>query len=113
VLCTLRRCAVAMGDTDMTYINEEMVCRAIIREALALGWTVSVHDGEEWAVKRSDNTSEIFNAANSVDTCTLLFRKHGDRVGTVFLVWGNSPEELICDHSDNDVINALVNRVNA
>lgn len=33
--------------------NEQKIARRIINSALAEGWSVSVNDGENWAVKKS------------------------------------------------------------
>lgn len=70
---------------------------------------MSVHDGEEWAVVKSTNQTAIFEAATATDQSNLRFRlAGGENVGTVFLVFGNSPEELIADYTDNEVMRTLV-----
>jgi hypothetical protein len=81
----------------------------IIDRALAKGYTVSVNDGEEWTTKHSSNRGIIMAALASTDSDILLIRDaNGRRLGLIFLVWGNSPEEVVCDCSDKPEILELV-----
>ena len=49
------------------------------------------------------------DALCSTDGDTLLVRDaHGHKLGTILLIWGNSPEEVVCDHTDNEAIGRLV-----
>jgi hypothetical protein len=93
----------------MSIAQEKTAAGRIIDRALAKGWLISVNDGEEWVVKKSVKRKQIMDALQSTDSDTLMIRKpDGTKVGTIFLVWGNSPEEVVCDNSDNAEINALV-----
>ena len=81
-----------------------------MRAALNAGYTVSVSDGEEWTVKRSDSEAVILPALATTGYDTLRFRHSaGEHVGSAYLVWGNeeSGECLIADHTDNDAMEAL------
>ena len=92
--------------------TESTVLKSLIRNAIARGYLISVHDGEEWAVVKSKDATAIFEAATATDESNLRFRLiGGEFIGTVYLVFGNSPEELIADYSDNDAIRALVDSV--
>lgn len=91
---------------------ETMICNALVTKALAIGYTVSVYDGEEFALKRCADKATIIAALGSTDHDALHFRNaDGVKVGVVALIYGNG-RDLISDHSDNAAINALVNSVN-
>jgi hypothetical protein len=92
-----------------THQNIELpIARRLVRDALAKGYSVSVYDGEEWALKRSSKFTEIMGALASTDCDTLRFRNAaGEIVGSVWLIWGNL-DDLISDHTDNAAINDLV-----
>jgi hypothetical protein len=97
---------------EYTTSGERGVATRLVRAALNAGYTVSVSDGEEWTVKRSDSEAVILPALATTGYDTLRFRNSaGDYVGSAYLVWGNeeSGECLIADHTDNDAIEALYN----
>lgn len=82
---------------------EARIIRHLVKEAKRLGHTVSVCDGEEWAVKRSQNAKEIVKAAMSVDEARLRIRNHeGDKLCDAFLVFGNDGYDVISDWAYND-----------
>ena len=94
--------------------GEARVARKLIRAALAAGYTVSVHDGEEWTVKRSIREADILDALATTDEDRLLMRSPtandiGEVVGSFWLVYGNDEngEELISDHTDNEACDRL------
>ena len=87
---------------------ERRIVRKMIKDALAKGWTISVFDGEEWALKRSRKEHDVLEALCSTDSDTLKFRdKLARPIGNVMLVWGND-EDVISDHSDNEKMNAFM-----
>lgn len=89
--------------------TEKSVLRGIINRALAKGFTVSLFDGEEWTVRRSRNAQEVIGAMFTVDEETLRFRDaEGVKIGDAFIVHGNSPEEVVCDHTDSDVMMEII-----
>ena len=97
---------------EYTTSGERGVATRLVRAALNAGYTVSVSDGEEWTVKRSDSEAVILPALATTGYDTLRFRNNaGEHVGSAYLVWGNeeSGECLIADHTDNDAIEALYN----
>lgn len=76
------------------------------------GHTVSVYDGEAWAIRRSANRSKILEAmANTEEDKIAVFDVNGDRIGIFWLVYGNGPGELIADHSDNAYCHAIASRI--
>ena len=75
----------------------------LIRYALSRGNTVSVYDGEEWAVKRSMTYKEIIGAIASVDDAQIRIRDQNSAVVAWARVslFGLAPDETIIDCSDN------------
>lgn len=93
---------------------EKQIVSRIVKDALALNCTVSVYDGEEWALKRSTKYTEVMGAIMSTDMDTLRFRNQdGDIVGSVFLVYGNDGYDVINDYSANAETEALLAGANA
>ena len=88
--------------------TERNIAKALVRRALAAGYSITVHDGEEPTLKTSRDEKAIFSAMNSTDSDTLIFFLGNRRVGHVWLVWGNE-EDLVSDWSDNEEIDAIVN----
>jgi len=94
--------------------GEAAVAKRVIRECLKQGYTVSVHDGEEWAVKQSDDFDAIFDAVGETDSDTLRLRKGANKpTGELYLIWGNAADgsELLADHTDNEAMNAIYSAV--
>lgn len=63
---------------------------------------VAINDGGgREGVPEDTSLEEIVRMANQVEECTLFFsgRSSSGRRGSIFIVWGNSPSELIADHS--------------
>jgi hypothetical protein len=86
--------------------GEARAARKLIRAALAEGWKVSVNDGAETTVARSDHELRILDAmcTTGEDIITIHLPVSGKACGTFWLIYGNdeSGEELIADHSDNE-----------
>lgn len=83
---------------------EMRVVRAAVEALLADGWQVSVWDGEETTVTRSTDADVICAALRTTDEDTLRCHKPASdgkeaRNAAVWLVYGNDPWEVICDHS--------------
>lgn len=94
--------------TDSSVIARQLVERAIIRQAvtdiLAAGYTIRVHDGEEWATRRLDNMEAIMDGLMSTDEEMLAvyyMDEGGDwkRIGSVSLIYGNDGHDVIADYS--------------
>lgn len=77
--------------------------RKLIGIILDSGHCISVHDGEEWACKRSYDSSEIVSCILSVDECSLRVRneKTEETLGVFVLVNNGDAEDAIADHSAN------------
>ena len=90
--------------------DEAKAARKLVNLILGRGWVVSVNDGDEWVLQLSGDRQAILKALCSTGQDQLVLRDEaGFKVGWMQLVWGNSGEELVCDHSDNDALSALWN----
>jgi hypothetical protein len=99
----------SMTDEEM----EIAIAAKLVTDALALNYTVSVYDSEEWCLKRSSNQEVIMKALNSTGWDQLRFRdSKGEYVGTVALIWGNSSWELISDYTVSEAMETLVKGAN-
>jgi hypothetical protein len=92
--------------------GEIKMARKFVKRLLADGLILSVYDGEEWAVKKSNDFSAIWDALGNTDSDTIVARENTEAatlVGKFYLVWGNDPagSELVADHSDNGYCNAI------
>lgn len=89
--------------------DEAKIIRPIVQRGLDDGCTVSVFDGEEWTVKKSTDRDRIMAALGTTDEDTIRFRDAGgDIVGSVYLVYGNAPDEVVSDCTDNARTLAIV-----
>jgi hypothetical protein len=91
--------------------TEKTIISAILADAISAGYTISVYDGEEWAVKLATSVEAAAREIGATDCTTLRFRKHGESVGQVFLVHGNDCD-VIADHTDNAAMESLLARAN-
>jgi hypothetical protein len=91
--------------------REQTAARWLVKRCLSDGYTLSVHDGEEWACIRSTDFAAVWDALGNTGSDILRLRKGGEHVGSFSLVWGNAPDasELIADYTDDSegVMNAL------
>lgn len=79
---------------------ERRIVSRIVRDAIAAGYLVSVHDGMETTVRRSQEHKRIMVATATVDEETLfIYEVTGKCIGRVFLVYGNSGWDVVCDYS--------------
>lgn len=105
-----------MTETQNALTDSEMelnIAAKIVDDALALSYTISVYDGEEWALKRSKDREEILEALNSTGLDNLTIRDaDGEYVGVVALVWGNAGWELINDYTVSDAMETLLQGAN-
>lgn len=83
------------------------IVRKLVKAGLGMGFSVSVYDGEEWTLKASTKQTEIFEALATTGEDVIRFRdSENQSVGTFYLIYENG-EDVICDHSDNDVCSNL------
>lgn len=102
------------------------VIGAFVDDALALGHTLSVHDGEAWALALSTDRAAIIAALGSTDADTVRIRRDGgtrekdgmtlkaagEIIGSVSLVYGNEPGVVISDHTATPEMDSILARAN-
>lgn len=96
--------------------GERAYARAIVRDVLSRGLSLSVFDGEEWTVSRSTNAQEILEALATTDMDELIVSDaSGARLGWLQLIWGNDPDgsELIADCTNNELCTSICDNVAA
>lgn len=90
---------------------------ALIDAILARGHVISVFDGGEVTVALSASRNAIMRALATTGSDTLRIRNQTGTAGYggFLLVWQNcsDPLELICDHTANEVCDAIYNEVSA
>ena len=101
-----------------TNASDKRVLQRLVSEALALGHKVSVHDGEEFAVKRSTDFKEIIKGCASTGEDTIIIRdQNNEKLGSFYLIYDNGNEDdamvLIADYSANDFSDMLYNMVSS
>lgn len=91
---------------------EKIIAGKLIEAFLAQGFWISVYDGEETTVRRSTDPAEIYAALASTDGDILNIGRVGnaDRIGWVYLVWGND-HHLVSDHTTNPEIENVVDPI--
>lgn len=94
---------------------ERQIIDAIICDALDMGYLVSVHDGEEWAIKASGDYSAITREIAATDETMLRIRRPGAGnhtvVGNVWLIHGNGCD-VIADYTDSNDVQSILARAN-
>ena len=97
----------------MAHLRLQAQARALVAAILAdTDTTISVWDGEDWALKRSRDTDAILEALGSTDADTVRVLRSGKPAGSFWLIYGNGPGELIADHGDNAYCNGIWNALN-
>lgn len=84
------------------------IVSALVNDALAKGYSLSVHDGEAWSLKRSTDKAAVIGAIGTTDMDTVRLRKPcGTVAGNVVLVYGNRDWTTIADYTDTPEIEAM------
>lgn len=78
----------------------------LVKFALAQGYVVSVWDGEEWQIKRSNKFKEIIDAIESVEEAELRIRSidattDGGITWVRVSAFGLADDETVVDYYDN------------
>lgn len=106
---TIDKPALSVSETQ-----EREVVRAILDGIVAEGYVFSIFDGGEWVLRRSSNIEAALALMFSSDGDIVHVRtRTGERVGSINLIYGNAPWEVVQDHTDNDKIAACLARAEA
>ena len=83
-----------MNDQEKKYLRE------IIKRAIADGCIVSVDDGEDTAIACSRDVEAILASLGHCEEESIILHNNIGRnyVGRIYLVYGNAPDELVCDY---------------
>jgi hypothetical protein len=94
---------------------EQKVIEAAIRAAIADHCRISVFDGESNPVKDSIDVPQIIAGLGHCDEeWVILETSIGNRrVGSLYLVYGNDPDEVIADYSWSETHDADGSRLKA
>lgn len=92
--------------------DEARIIKRLMTYAARKGWVVSVHDGEEW-VAVGEKPSAVMPYLGTTWQDLLQFRSGdtGEVLGRMALIYGNSGDEVIADHSNNPAMEAAWNFV--
>lgn len=91
---------------------ERRMASALVRACLARGYRISVHNGEELAIRGSKVYRAVMDALWQTDEETVhIYGPDGKRAGSFFLVYGNDGYDLIADHTDNEACRAIWDEV--
>lgn len=96
--------------------HERAQAETLVEILLDRGYSVSLYDfdGGEWLLKRSTNPAAILAAMGSTDSDTLrIYNGNGGHIATFWLVYGNSPGELVSNHTDNHYAASIMNAFEA
>lgn len=99
--------------------HERPVIHDLIDAILSAGNSVSIHDGEEWAVNRSTNKAEILEGMATTGEDTVRARSEHRQfiLGSFHLIYNNGsdhdPMIVIADHSETEYCNGIWESLNA
>lgn len=95
-------------DTILRNRIEDRIILKLLSTAETNGWTCTcIDDGEERIKATGLAHKQIAQECYEYDEVTLRFRK-GELKAWVFLVFGNSGWDVICDHSAAEPFNSTV-----
>jgi len=78
---------------------ERKIVRKLAQDVIAAGRSISVFDGEAYALKRSRNVADIMAAIGLTCEDTLIVHQDDKDPGaTVYLVYGNDGFDVIADY---------------
>ena len=89
--------------------EERFVVKQIVGRALDKGYLLSVFDGEEYPIRHSDDAEAVMAELGHCDEEWLqVANADRKRIGAIFLVYGNDPDEVVCDYTDKAEIEEIV-----
>jgi len=91
---------------------EQKIVSLIVADAIEQGYSVRIDNGDE-EYFMSQDYDEVMRNALATDEEVLGFYKDGNRVGSVWLVYGNDGWDAICDHTDNTMTHRILSRAEA
>jgi hypothetical protein len=94
--------------------DDQKIATALVDAILAAHCTISVHDGEEWTVRRCEDRQTVLDALGSTgaDTIRAVSPLSSENTASFYLVYGNGDASTICDYSDNTLAADILTKVN-
>jgi hypothetical protein len=91
---------------------ERRMASALVKACFANGGMVSIHNGEEWAIRKSRNYRSVMDALWQCDEeHVVAHRADGTRAGSFYLVYGNDGYDLVADYTANEFCNEIWDKV--
>lgn len=95
-------------------IIEKRIANKLFSVILSKGYLISIHDGEEYVLKGSDNLVKCLKAIMSTDEDIIsVSNKEGKKLAFIYLVYGNDGYDVISDYSANELCEDIMSEVNA
>jgi len=89
--------------------EERFVVKQIVGRALDKGYLLSVYDGEEYPIMHSDDPEAVMAELGHCDEDWLqVANEDRKRIGVIYLVYGNDPDEVVADCTDKPEILEIV-----
>lgn len=95
-------------NTEQRLKIERRIARQCMKDLLDAGFLITVFDGEDFPLRKSNNAKDILDAMFSVDEDVLYVHKRPDvadapmeRVGWVQFIYGNDGWDVIADYTTN------------
>ncbi len=89
---------------------QEQIINNLLAAILAGGYSITVNDGDDDVLKYSTDTTRIINNMGATDTDLLKVYQGTEYIGFILLVPGNG-DDIVSNHSGNDIITNLVDKV--
>ncbi len=96
---------------------ERAIVRRMVRDILQAGggaYCVSIYDGEDYPLKRSRDLDAIMADIGQCDEETIVVRHvtkpadGGEKLGSIYLVYGNDGWDVIADHTASHSMDELL-----
>lgn len=89
-----------MSNVKLRQELERKIARAVITQAINLGYSIDVDDGEEITLRHSQDVKAILKAMFTTDEDWLILRR-GKESGWVRFVYGNGGYDVVNDYTVN------------
>ena len=88
---------------------EQKVIRKLIGIVFSRGYAISVNDGEEWVLHRSQSSTAVCDAMMSTDEdMWRIGTATGGRIGKVWFVYGNDGYDVVSDYTVNPEMDRIM-----
>lgn len=90
-------------------IDERFIVKQIVGRALDKGYLLTVFDGEEFPIRCSSDPEAVMEHLGHCDEEWLqVANADCKRIGSIFFVYGNDPDEVVGDCTDKPEILELI-----